>query len=51
MKLLNLGTLFSNRKAVDNIPKDVLTLVEKNKHKPRPTQKDNWEKNPEKKEY
>ena len=50
MKLLNLGTLFSNRKANNNIPEDILALVEKNKHKPRPTQKDNWEKNPEKKE-
>jgi hypothetical protein len=50
MKLLNLGILFSNRKSNGNIPKDVLVLVEKNKHKPRPTQKDNWEKNPEKKE-
>jgi hypothetical protein len=50
MNLFTLGVLYSNRKATDNIPENVLELIEKNKDKPRPTQKDNWEKNPEKKE-
>jgi hypothetical protein len=47
---LNLGTLFVNRKRTKTFSENILKLIEENKHKPRPTNKDHYINNPEKKE-
>lgn len=48
MNGFNLGSFYSNRNKNNTIPDEIKELIEKNKHKSRPTTKDHYKNNPEK---
>ena len=48
MNGFNLGSFYANRSKNNTIPDEIKELIEQNKEKPRPTQKDHYENNPEK---